>query len=320
MENITKKGTPKDVFLHLLSTITLYVSVVAFITLWWQYVNVLFPDQLGYNYYGSYYTYAYDPIRWAMSTLIVVWPIYILISWLIGREFKQDPEKREIKSRKWLWYITLFASAVTIIIDLISLIFNFLKGELSTQFFLKVLVILIVAAGVFGYYLWDLRKRDHKSNKPRLFAWIVSAIILVSIVYGFILIGSPTAQRARRFDEQRVNDLSIIQSEIINYWQNKNSLPANLNQLNDSIRGFISPTDPETNKTYEYIRSGQLSFSLCSYFKTKNKSVLSDKSLTPVMYKQQNWDHEDSYTCFERVIDPELYPKNNIIPITRPVY
>ena len=48
------RGTPKDVFLHLLAVVTLYVSVVAFIMLWWQYISVLFPDLLKYqNYYDG---------------------------------------------------------------------------------------------------------------------------------------------------------------------------------------------------------------------------------------------------------------------------
>src|SRR3989344_742136 len=266
------RGTPKDVFTHLLAVLTLYVSVVAFITLWWQYINILFPDLLKYQDYYSY-SGIYDPIRWAMAALIIVFPIHILISWLIGREFRADPEKREVRVRKWLWYITLFASAATIIVDLITLVYNFLKGELTTQFFLKIIVILVVAGAVFGYYLWDLKKRTKPSNRPKLFAWIVSAVVLASIIYGFFLIGTPATQRARRFDEQRVNNLSVLQSELINYWQQKDELPQSLDVLRSQISGFMPPVDPETGQPYEYMVTDLLSFKLCAEFKTSSMTA-----------------------------------------------
>lgn len=317
MDN-TKKGTPKDVFLHLLAVVTLYVSVVAFITLWWQYINVLFPDLLKYQ---DYYSYAsiYDPIRLAMAALIIVFPVHILISWLIGREFKSDPGKREIRVRKWLWYITLFVSAVTIIIDLIILVNNFLRGELSTQFFLKVLVILAVATAVFGYYLWDLRHREKHSNKPKLVAWIVSAVIIASIIYGFFLIGLPSSQRARRFDEQRINDLSVLQSEVVSYWQQNGKLPESLNDLRNQISGFMPPADPENAMPYEYAVGGPLQFELCAEFTMPSVypySNMKRSTAVPIMpggyYPyQQNWNHDAGHMCFERTIDPQLYKRTN---------
>lgn len=322
MENI-KKGTPKDVFLHLLAVVTLYISVVAFITLWWQYINVLFPDLLQYKDYG-YGSSAYDPIRWATAALVIVFPVHVLISWLIGLEMKSEPEKREIRVRKWLWYITLFFSALTIIIDLVTLVYNFLQGELSVQFFLKVLVVLAVAGAVFGYYLWDLRKRDKKSDKPKIMTWIVSAAILASIIYGFFLIGSPSTQRARRFDEQRVNDLSVIQGETINYWQQRSALPASLDNLKNDISGFVAPVDPETRQPYEYATTGQLSFKLCAMFKTSMMNGVSGRT-TPMSAPmpmggyypyQQNWDHGMGRMCFERTIDPKIYrPIDKAVPV-----
>ena len=319
MENI-KKGTPKDVFLHLLAVVTLYVSVVAFIALWWQYINILFPDLLKYqNYYGGNYAGYSETLRMAMSALMVVFPIHILISWLIGREFKSDPEKREVRVRKWLWYITLFISAVTIIIDLVILVNNFLKGELTMQFFLKVLVVLVVAAAVLGYYLLDLRRSVSRSRTPRLIAWITAGVVLASIIYGFFLVGLPSTQRARGFDERRVSDLSVIQSEIISYWQQKGSLPPSLDSLRSSINGFVPPVDPETAQPYDYVTGGPLSFKLCAVFKTSNagspnsEGMMRSMPVVPGSYYpyQQNWSHGAGLTCFDRMIDPQLYKRTN---------
>lgn len=311
------KGTPKDVFLHLLSAATLYFSVVSFIMLWWQYINFLFPDKLNYPGYGSY---IYEPILWSTSALVVAFPVYILISWLIGRDFRSNPEKREARVRKWLWYLTLFIAAVTIIIDLITLIFNFLKGDLTTQFFLKILVILAVTVAVFVYYLWDLKKRETASNKPKLMAWITGGIILLSVIYGFVLVGSPATRRNMRFDERRISDLQTIQSSVVGYWQQKDRLPETLDELNGV--GYMVAKDPETDRPYEYSATGDLSFRLCAEFKTEEAPSDNRQESLRYAYKQvgietepRDWTHPRGRACFDNTIDRDFHkPNGNILP------
>lgn len=311
MNNNTIQSTPKDVFLHLLNILTFYISVIGFITLYVQYINVLFPDPLEF-----FYTGIANAVRWSTSVLVIAVPVYILTSWLLAKDLASNHEKRELKLRKWLIYFTLFISAVTIIIDLITFVYNFLSGELSIQFFLKILIVLLVAAAVFGYYIWELRRKDIGSKTPKMLAWTVSSVVLISIIVGFFIVGTPAAQRQRRFDEQRVYNLQTLQSQIINYWIQKEVLPQNLSGLEDSISGFVVPMDPETDLPYEYMVISDLSFELCATFKTSNEDVGSAsskgvRSVVPFDSFQQNWDHEAERTCFERTIDPELYKSRN---------
>src|SRR3989338_2329635 len=201
MENY--KSTPKDVFYHLLMIVMLYIGVISFIALLFQYANVLFPDQLEW-----YYTGALDVIRRSMAALVVVWPVFLFMTWVMEKDFRKNLGKRNLRVRTWLLYLTLFVSAVTIIVDLITLVYNFLGGELSTRFILKVVAILITAAAVFGYYMWDLRSEDNrKSSLPKRSAVASSIVILFGIIGGFFIVGSPNTQRAIRFDDQRTSDL-----------------------------------------------------------------------------------------------------------------
>src|SRR3989344_4391814 len=105
------KTTPRDFFLNLLSVATVYAAIVWFLVLLFQYVNYQFPDQLKLSG-GYYYTPLFDLIRTATSVLLVVFPVHVLISWLLGRDLRVEPEKRTLWIRKWLVYLTLFASAV----------------------------------------------------------------------------------------------------------------------------------------------------------------------------------------------------------------
>jgi hypothetical protein len=303
MENTFVKTTARDIFLHLLHMISLVTSVIGLLVLLFGYFNVLFPDSL--NFYLSDYQ---EQIRIASSILIVVFPIFIFISWLMGRDYKKDPSKRGVLARKIFTYITLFASAVTVVVDLIVLIYRFYSGDYSVQFFAKILSVLIVAAAVFGYYLWDIRRENNESKKPKLYGWLSSIIIAAIIIAGFFIVGSPATQRDRRFDETRISNLQTIQNEIINYWATKNILPSTLIDLNDSISGFSVPSDPQTNINYEYIINGKLSFKLCANFNTDSNDYNSGQTVIPMIYPyNQNWNHSVGRVCFTRTIDPQLY-------------
>lgn len=305
------KSTPKDVFSHLFIFAMLYIGVVSFIALVFQYINWIFPDALDYSRYGIF-----DTIRRSTATLIVVWPVYLALSRLRAREESQEPAKRDIKVRKWLLYLTLFVAAITMVVDVITLIYNFLGGELTAKFALKMLTILVVTGAVFGYYLWDLRRNFSSPSKlPRTVAAITSMVLIASIIAGFFIVGSPRQQRLMRFDEMRISHLQTIQSQIVNnYWMQKGRLPEKLDDLKDSISGFPLPLDPETNASYAYAVKGPYSFELCANFATE--SIISEKNgMTRPLYNPyaygdvtaENWSHGTGRVCYERTIDPELY-------------
>jgi hypothetical protein len=306
--DIKPKASPKDVFMHLLMIAMLYVGTFMFCLLWFNYINFIFPDTLNYYYQGIA-----DEILQATSTLIVVFPVFILLSWLLGKEMVALPEKRELSVRKWLVYLTLFFAAIAIIVEVVRLVYNFLSGDLTMPFFLKIFVVLVVAFVVFGYYLWDVRRKaGDASQLPKRLAWGVSAVILGSIAYGFILIGSPAHQRDLRFDDRRISDLQNIQSQTITYWQQKETLPSKLSDLTDNVSGFTPPTDPDTHASYEYSVKGPLAFELCATFGTKSISN-GAPGQTPAF--GDNWTHDPGRVCFERTIDPALYKINKPMPV-----
>ena len=301
----TIKSGPKDVFTHLLAIITLYISAISFSALIFQYIDRFFPDPL-----VDIYAYPSGAIRWAIASLVIIFPVYVWLSWTLRRDDTRNPEKRELKIRKWLLYFTLFAASAVIIGDLIALIYNFLGGDLSARFVLKVSTVLFVALAIFGYYLWNLKSEQMAVSDPRMrwFVFFVAAIVMAATIGGFFIVGSPFQERMRRFDQRRTEDLQSMQWQIVSYWQRKEKLPENLNQLRDDISGFLPPSDPETSIPYEYLVLRPLKFELCATFKTIN-NIGPAMGLKPIGLgmEAQNWKHGAERTCFERAIDPELY-------------
>ncbi|MBI3626763.1 hypothetical protein HY224_01835, partial [Candidatus Uhrbacteria bacterium] len=259
-------------------------------------------------------------IRWAVATTVIVFPVYVWLSSFLEKELVRYPEKREMKTRKWLIYFTLFAAAGVIMGDLVTLIYNFLEGELTLRFVLKILVVLFVAAVVFRYYLWNLRP-ELLAGRPlvkKIFGWAVCAVVGAVIVAGFWMAGLPQSQRLRRLDERRVSDLQNIQSQIIYFWQQKNKLPEDMGQLKDSLSGYEAPADLVSGKPYQYGKSGALGFQLCADFSTSSDNPAygvppTPKSVPypPGAYFQDNWSHAQGHICFDRKIDPELYNVKN---------
>lgn len=309
--NPTTKITPKDFFLHLAATIVLYASAIALVNLAMALINYAFPDALaGYFYSGS--------IAWPISMLVILVPVLYVTEWIITKDLATAPEKDSIWIRRWRIYLTLFLAGATIAGDLIALINTYINGEITERFVYKFFAVLVIFAVIFVYYL--LERSARKTRTQTIFAWIGVLLVIATIVGGFVIVGSPQRQRALRLDAQRVSDLSNIQWQVVNYWQQKGKLPATLEDMKDSISGQMIPVDPESKNKYEYVLKGAQVFELCATFSEK---TIDNKyrgagyhggytTSYPIIDggENDNWTHEAGRVCFPRTIDPERYPIN----------
>ncbi len=159
MENATTtpktKTSPKDFFIHLLSILALYFSAASFLVLIFQYINILVPDVLNNNAYDQE-GYVRD-LRYALASLIIIFPVYLFSNYFLNKSFVASPEKRFLRIRRWLVYFTLFATACIVIGDLVYLLYTFLNGEVTLRFILKVLGVFFVSSSIFTYYFWDMK-------------------------------------------------------------------------------------------------------------------------------------------------------------------
>lgn len=312
MQSQKPRVTPKDFFLWVAAMAALYASVVSFITLLFRYIDFAFPDPaLEPYYYADPYS---GPIRFAIASLIVLFPLFLVLMRLIRRDIARDPSRAEVWVRRWVLFLTLFIAGVTLAVDLITLINTFLGGELTTRFILKVVVVFLVVGAAFLHFLSDLRGYwNRHPERAKMVGYGAALAIILSIVGGFFIIGSPADQRAYRIDEQRVGDLQNIQWQIVSHYQQKSKLPQSLSELEDSISGYRAPVDQETGAEYAYrVTASPYSFELCAVFTKESRDVASISG-KPVPaprggIENSTWEHGIGQTCFERTIDPDLYP------------
>jgi len=149
-------GSARDTFLYLLIFTSLYTVVISLVMLLFEYVDIIFIDAAtrAWDYSSDYQL---SSIRWLLAVLMVASPPFFWLSRLTLREIARNPEKARSAVRRWLTYLTLFVSAVTIFSDLMALLYSFIEGELSTRFVVKVVVLFAVTGFAFLYYLLSLR-------------------------------------------------------------------------------------------------------------------------------------------------------------------
>src|SRR3989344_2215261 len=286
METQTKTSA-KDFFINLGAIVALYTSVVSLLNLLFTIINTIYPQiNHQYSYFGS------ESISWPVATLIIFFPIFLLLMWLLEKEYKINPEKQSFGIHRWLTYITLFISGLVMAIDLITLLYYFLDGqELTNGFLLKVFVLLIVAGSIFAYYISDIRGK--LTSKSRIF-WRLFAgfIVLGSIVWGFAVLGSPATQRLYKYDEQKINDLMSINSEIINYYNNKEVLPRDLADITAGAY-YITVTDAQTGKLYDYKKKTATTYNLCAEFNKSSKDNNMPESSALYQYGGISWSHPE---------------------------
>lgn len=303
------RSTARDVFFYLLMIVTLYISVISFITLLFQFVNLLVPDSL------DYYSSITMALRGGTAAIFVTWPVFIFVSRVTEKDIAEAPEKLRLGIRRWLLYLTLFIAAMTVIIDLIVLINEFMGGDLTMRFFLKTVAILLVAAAVFGYYLKALK--DESKNKAYLkpVAIASSVVVYAAILGAFIAVGSPAKQRAIRLDLERVEHLSVIQYQLTEYYREKQELPEQLTDMTTGVTAYIPPTDPETDAAYIYTKSSDVDFELCATFVFDHKEGRNQSYRYSAGGIQNDWEYKAGKYCFERTIDPDFFTDDKPRPI-----
>jgi len=291
------KPTAKDFFLNLGAIIALAVFVGNLISLLFTVINRAYPVTTGYGYYWS------SSISFPVATLIIVFPVYILLMWLLERDYSVLPDLKRGFVRRWLTFITLFVSGGALIGNLVTVLYYFIDGrEMTAGFIMKVLSIFVISLGIFFYYISDLLGKLNSSSR-KLWVGVTTLVILLSIVWGFTVLGSPRTQRLIKYDEQKVNHLSSMDSYIRSHYYNKGVLPENTTEIDQ----YYALNDPQTQEPYKYVKTGDLTYELCAKFNKPKQDNINDRYYTG--YPNQAWVHPAGDYCFKFKVSPDTVSK-----------
>ena len=229
-------GTTRDAFMCIIVLGTMVLCAYQFGALLFEIINRIVPDPMDarrFNYPGSD-----TGIRWSISTLIVAFPVFVVMSRLVNRAARLDPTKRVSRVRRRLTYVVLFVASAALIGDLLGF------------------------AGSRG------RARDVDGTMMRrVFPYVVGTAIAVAIVAGLVLVGSPSAQRMRRLDQIRVGDLRQLSDAVGTYFGREGMLPRSVDALAAAPNAsFRTTMDPATSEPYSYRAIDESRYELCATF------------------------------------------------------
>ena len=284
----------REAFLYLVSFIALYVAAISFGLLVFGLIDYSFPDALDVSD-----RYPSGGEATAIASVIVAFPLYLVLTRWLAQMVAADPERRQSLVRRWLTYLTLVVAAGIILGDLIALLANVLGGDPTIRFVLKAVSVLAVSGCVFGYYLWDMRRTEAEfsapTTAPALRVLVAASVIVVlgCVVYALVLVGSPGKQRDIRLDRERVSHLSNIADNIDVYWELNEELPTDLEQMSGP-RYFLSRIhDPERGGRYDYRAIESNEYELCAVF-----SRDSNEQGQQPRFSERVWGHGMGRVCF----------------------
>lgn len=101
---------------------------------------------------NNWHAYRLQQMRWSIAALIVFAPVFMVLNAKVVRATREDPSKRRSGVRKWFGYITLFLASISLLGDLLWVIYSLLNGDLTLRVVLKALVVAVVAGVVFLYF------------------------------------------------------------------------------------------------------------------------------------------------------------------------
>jgi len=289
----------KDAFFYLLVFSTLATWTIGVGALAFTLIDRWLADTLFTAYNQGYEMYS---AAGSMASILVAFPIYLLVSRMVLRDENNHPEKLNSPVRKWLTYMALVIAAGIMIGDLVTTLTYFLRGEITSRFLAKALVVLVLSGGVFFYYFGGLR-RSEESGTPnkwisdRWMAGISALFVIGFLIWGFSYIGAPHSQRTLRADRKRVQDLSQLATNINNTWNaNGHKLPEHLDEIHN-----VALADPITRTEYEYHPKEGNRYELCATFTLSSRQNEGAPNAGA-------WSHPAGRHCFE--MDAE-HPADN---------
>ncbi|MCG8443893.1 MAG: DUF5671 domain-containing protein, partial [Caulobacterales bacterium] len=271
----------RETFIYLLTFILLTIAALHFGALGFVLVNLAFPDPSASL---RSFAAAEGAIRWSVSALTIAWPLFLFVTFRSARARRLNPRMQRSGVRRWLTYLALVVTASVLVGDLITVVFNFLSGDLTMRLFAKALIVAAIAGAIFVHYVRDAEREGAAEAKRAVIGPAIAGVATVAIVgagvAGMLMIDSPATARERRADDAKLALAAAVAGAIDCHWTvTAGALPVSLDALKIRYdQGMTIPgdeplpcyvpalaeDDPLTVLSYE--RGAGASYQICAEF------------------------------------------------------
>jgi hypothetical protein len=299
-----KSNAAKFVFLYLLHLVSLGFMTVSFGNVIFQIINKFIPDIAA----------PYIENKFAISALLVSIPIFYGVSWILQQSLFKGELKKDSGVRRWLTYLILFVSFLIFFGWLIYFVNNFLNGEISLKFILKTITVLVIAAAVFGFYFYDIRRQavENIQDKFLKIFFIASLALVVAVFFAsFFTVESPAVARDRKLDDAVINNFYTIDSCADQYYRETQKLPDSFGAMMSDCSYLTADLlkDSQTGQAFVYNVTGTTTYEICANFRTSNIGKANNPGVSyPAGIGTNSSSHASGYQCLKR----QVYPANKV--------
>ena len=128
---------------------------------------------------------------------------------------------------------------------------------------------------------------------------VSTGVVVVSVVAGILVIGSPSEGRLEALDAGRIADLRGIMGETDLFWSRNQRLPRTLEELAADPRTSVNTVDPGSTEPYSYRILDVDTYELCATFDRASRPL-------PGRSVADFWQHGPGPQCFELDVDKEV--------------
>jgi hypothetical protein len=292
----------KYAFYYLLSLVALIFTAINSGIIFFQVINHFIPDALA-NYSDSV---SQEMLRFAIASLVFAAPVFYWMQVLVSKGLAKKELSLTAGIRRWLTYFIIFIASVVILVWLIMTMTSFLNGELTLKAALKTLTIMVLAGSIFGYYFYDVRREQvtAKDHFVQLSLLVSLVLILSAFVSALFIMDKPSVVRDQRQDQQTLNELSMIDSGLNQYYTLNQKLPQSLNELTATNGVYLRSEDllNDAGEAYSYQVTSDRAYQLCATFR-----LATDRD-NKFSYPEPKWDHPADYHCFDLMIAKSELP------------
>jgi hypothetical protein len=301
-KSIKPFNAAKFTFLYLTHLVSLVFTAISFGVIIFQAINKFIDDPVGI-YDASFQK---EFLQFGIAALLVFAPVYFVVSRFIYKSLFDGEVKRDSSLRRWLTYLILFVSFLVFAGYLVGFIINFLNGELTLKFILKVITVLAIAATVFSFYFYDISRKEAEGKKDKVIKnYLIASLSAVIIVFigSFFVADNPSFARNKRLDNNIIMKFNQIDSCVEQYYREKKEMPADLESIKNNCTYLLdkSLSDEVTKKAFEYKAKEGKKYELCAEFRTSNKN---EKDQNTYYYnpEMRSTSHDKGWQCLERKI------------------
>jgi len=148
-----------DTFEHVLMFITLYILAVSVTLTLKFFVNTWLPDPVyARNTISFSNTYMNTILWWYLSAIIVAEPLFAFFFLNITKRTLQNPNIRQLRTRKTLTYLTLIFTFLVLLTYLIVTIYTLISGNITLNYCLNALIPVVISGTIFLYYFLQIKE------------------------------------------------------------------------------------------------------------------------------------------------------------------